>query len=289
MIDLHSPLHLLQAPCLEIPNLWIKRDDLIHPIVSGNKWRKLKKNISFARAKGLQGLLTFGGAYSNHMLATACAGATFGLPTKAYLRGDEDMDNHYLRTARLFGMDLLPVPREEYRDKQALANAFQILHPDWLILPEGGASEAAEKGVAEIISELPDDFTHIICASATATTLCGLGQGIRKVGATAKILGIAVLKNAEEQRQKLDAARLSDVCEVIESYEFGGYAKTTPELMDFCRSFIAQTGILLDPVYTAKALFALKDLYHSGYFPAEARILFLHTGGTLGIFSEKFL
>jgi 1-aminocyclopropane-1-carboxylate deaminase len=289
MIELHSPLHVLEAPCMGVPNLWIKRDDLIHPIVSGNKWRKLKKNIGYARAKGLQGILTFGGAYSNHMLATACAGASFGFKTKAYIRGDEDMDNHYLRTARLFGMELLPVSRNAYRDTAALSAAFSISHPDWLVLPEGGASEAAEKGVSEIIPELPDDFTHIICASATATTLCGLGTGIRRVGATAKILGIAILKNAEEQRQKLDAARLSDVCDIIEGYEHGGYAKTTPELMDFCRAFIAETGILLDPVYTAKALFALKDLYHSGYFPPDSKILFLHTGGTLGIFSEKFL
>lgn len=285
----NSPLHKLQAACIDIPDLWIKRDDLIHPIVSGNKWRKLERNIANARKKGLEGILTFGGAYSNHLLATACAGATFGLKTKAYLRGDEDIDNHYLRTARLFGMELLPVSRESYKDKTALSAAFSILHPDWLILPEGGASQAAEQGVADLISELPDDFTHIICASATATTLSGLGQGIRKVGGMTNVLGIAVLKNAEEQCEKLDSAGLSGICEVIVGYDFGGYAKTTPELMDFCRTFIAETGILLDPVYTAKALFAIKDLYDSGYFPPASKILFLHTGGTLGIFSDKFL
>jgi 1-aminocyclopropane-1-carboxylate deaminase len=223
------------------------------------------------------------------MIATACAGATFGLKTKAYLRGEEDMDNHYLRTARLFGMELIPVSRSEYRDTAALSAAFQILYPDWLILPEGGESEAARQGVSEIISELPDDFTHIVCASATATTLCGLGKGVRKHAAPMKILGIPVLKNAEEQREKLSAAGLADICEVVEGYEFGGYAKTTPALMDFCRAFIAETGILLDPVYTAKTLYALKDLYHSGYFGRDPKILFLHTGGTLGIFSDRFM
>jgi 1-aminocyclopropane-1-carboxylate deaminase len=199
------------------------------------------------------------------------------------------MDNHYLRAARLFGMELLPVSRSAYRDTAALSAAFQILHPDWLILPEGGASEAAEQGVAEIIGEIPANFSHIVCASATATTVCGLARGIRDAGMDTKVLGIAVLNNAGEQRQKLETAGLSAACEIITGYECGGYAKTSPELMTFCREFIAGTGILLDPVYTAKALFATKALYNSGYFTQGSRVLFLHTGGTLGIFSEKFL
>lgn len=285
-----SVIHPLQASCMGTANsLWIKRDDLIHPIVSGNKWRKLKYNILLAQSQGKTRLLTFGGAYSNHLLATACAGATFHLRTLAFVRGHEDFSNHYLRTAALFGMKLIKVSREDYRDKEGLLQRHFPEMENLLVIPEGGESPEAETGIAEIIAEIPEDIDLIVHASATATTATGLCRGIAEMHRKHKVLSIAVLKNAAEQRTKLEDKGFAAIADIMEGYELGGYAKTNEELMQFCRSFIRETGILIDPVYTGKALFTLKEMITRKVIPPDQKILFLHTGGSMGIFSEKFL
>lgn len=272
----------LNLPGME-GRLFIKRDDLIHPIVSGNKWRKLKFVIDRAKLVGKSHLVTFGGAYSNHMVATACAGAVLGMKTSCFLRADEDINNHYLQCARLYGMELIPTSRESYRNKKALYELHFGGNEQTYFVGEGGESEEAKSGVSEIITELDNEPDFIVHASATATTAAGLARGIIQRGWKTTILAVTVLKNAEEQRQKLKEQGLENVVQVIDDFNFGGYAKTNAELMDFIKSFIAKTGIMIDPVYTGKALYALEKIKPGG------NVLFLHTGGTLGIFSDRFL
>lgn len=261
----------------------IKRDDLIHPIVSGNKWRKLKYLIAEATERGCNQLVTFGGAYSNHMVATACAGAVMGIRTACFIRADEAIHNHYLAAARLYGMQLIPVSREDYRQKEQLFDAHFGQQPAAMFIAEGGASAAAARGVAEIITELASAPDWIVHASATATTALGLAQGIAARGLKTRVLSVAVLRNGDEQREKAREAGLDHIIHVNDEHTLGGYAKTSPELMAFIREFIATTGIMIDPVYTGKALFALQQIC------PEGDILFLHTGGTLGIFSDAYL
>lgn len=262
--------------------LYIKRDDLIHPIVSGNKWRKLKFVIIKAQAEGKNHLVTFGGAYSNHLLATACAGATLGLKTSCFLRADEAIANHYLTAAKLYGMNLIPVSREGYRHKEELFREHFGADKQAYYVAEGGESTEAIQGVTEIIEELEFEPDYILHASATATTALGLGKGIQSKGWKTKVLAIAVLKNAAEQRDKVQQNNLSDTIDILDGFHHGGYAKTSEPLMLFLQQTIASTGIMLDPVYTGKALFALNEINPKG------RIVFLHTGGTMGIFSDAY-
>jgi 1-aminocyclopropane-1-carboxylate deaminase len=274
-------------------NIYFKRDDLIHPIVSGNKWRKLKYHISLAQEQGQNQLVTFGGAYSNHLIAVACAGAVHGLKTTCFLRGDElEVDsNFYLKLATLYGMELIPTNREDYRnDKIKLFDNHFSKNPLAYFIPEGGAGFEGEKGVAEMIEELPFEPDYLIHASATATTASGILNGMHRNGfVNTKLLCISVLKNVEEQHAKLSSLHLSQNFEVVGGYECGGYAKTNVELMDFIKLFIQETGILIDPIYTGKALFALKSLCSNGTIPKNKNIVFLHTGGMLGLLSEKML
>lgn len=279
---LHAPLQPFRIKGVE-GDVYIQRDDLIHPLVSGNKWRKLQYHILYAKKEGKTRLVTFGGAYSNHLVATAAAGAILGLQTTAFLRADERIDNHYLRAAQLYGMQLIPVSRDEYRQKNELFGRHFGDDPSAYCIAEGGAGEAAWEGVAGIVKSLPFAPDYILHASATATTAIGLGKGIHACGYATQVYAVAVLKNAGEQRQLIQEAGLSETVEVLDGYTFGGYAKTTETLMDFVKSTISQTGILFDPVYTGKALWALRDLALPG------RGVFLHTGGSMGLFSDALL
>ena len=285
----------MRAPCLgRLENIFIKRDDLIHPVVSGNKWRKLKYHVEAMRAAGKSSLVTFGGAYSNHMVAAACVAATYRFRSSCFVRGQEilgDM-NHYLKLARLYGMNFIPVEREMYRmDKRDLYELFCGLDKRSFFVDEGGAGPLGAKGVAEIIDELPFVPDFLYHASATGTTAEGLIMGTAKRSEFVNMMvrSVAVLKNAEEQRHKIESAQGSAQRELLEGFEVGGYAKTSPELMQFVRQFIRETGILIDPVYTGKALWALKMDIASGRVSDYDRVVFLHTGGMLGLFSEKMM
>lgn len=290
-----SKVEPLVAPCLgRVENIFIKRDDLIHPIVSGNKWRKLKQHIAFAETQGKKHLVTFGGAYSNHMVAVACAAAVLGFKSSCFIRGDElqYQSNHYLRLAKLYGMDLIPTERTAYREgKKQLYETHFAHKPEAFFIDEGGAGELGIPGVSEIIAELDFIPNHIIHASATATTAAGLLTGMEQNPEFKNTIlhAVAVLKNTPEQQSKLEGLKLPVAFNVVTGFEFGGYAKSSKELMDFVSEFISQTGIIIDPVYTGKALFALKIKIETGEIKEHESVLFLHTGGTLGIFSDAFL
>ncbi len=267
-------------------NFFIQRDDLIHPVISGNKWRKLEGWIRHAKTLNKHTLVTFGGAYSNHLVATAAAGHILGFKTIGLLRGDEPMNNHYLDIAQAYGMDIIGVPRSKYREASALVDEYHALEGH-LVIPEGGQGIFAFEGFDELVLSMKNRVDVIIHASATATTAVGLALAIKKYGLNIKVKSVLVLKNLEPQKQFALYYGVADLIEFIDGYHFGGYAKANSELLEFTNHFIDSTGIVVDPVYTAKCLWAYKDLYQENEFLGK-RVAFLHTGGMLGRYSEKF-
>ena len=285
---------MIQEIKQQLPNnikLFIKREDLLHPIISGNKFRKLKYNIQEAKRLGHATLLTFGGAFSNHILAVAGAGAEFGFKTIGVIRGEElesKIDkNPTLAKAQELGMQFYFVSRTNYRDKEA---SFFVSHlhekfGDFYLVPEGGTNELAIQGCEEILTDADKDyFTHIACAVGTGGTISGL---INSANETQEIIGFSSLKGAF----------LSDVIRnfvvktnwsINDAYHFGGYGKVNDELIRFLNSFYSQTSIPLDPVYTGKMAFGVLDLIEKGYFPANSKILMIHTGGLQGIKGMNF-
>lgn len=283
--SIDTPLQLISHPYLT--NLWVKRDDLIDPYISGNKWRKLKYVLEDAVSKKKRHLVTFGGAYSNHLVATAAAGAMFGLYTTAFVRGEE-VQNEMLLLCRLYGMNLIFVERAAYKNKDDLYNNYFEGNDDTYYIPEGGASEEAVLGCAEIVDELPDDIDHLFCAAGTGTTAAGLLMGINRRKLRTMLHVIPVLKPGDFIYQEIKKS-VTDVNRLTlhSEYHFGGYAKVDSMLLNFIRDFIKNTGILIDPVYTAKMFFAIDDLYHKEQVGRTQKIVAIHTGGLLGIFGMQ--
>lgn len=283
--DLYSPLQQIAHPLLS--QLWIKRDDLIDPYISGNKWRKLKYILEDVQLQGKTHLVTFGGAFSNHLVATAAAAARAGLSASAFVRG-EPVENEMLVLCRLYGMELIFTDREAYRDKRACYEKHFGGNPATYFVNEGGASAAAVRGCAEIIAELPTDTRHLFCAAGTGSTAAGLLKGIKEAGMNTLLHVVPVLKGGEFIAKEMEAyVDLDERLVLHTDYHFGGYAKTRPDLLHFMQGFISDSGILIDPVYTAKMFFALFDLAKQNYFNKDAKIVALHTGGLLGIMGMK--
>ncbi|SEQ94439.1 1-aminocyclopropane-1-carboxylate deaminase/D-cysteine desulfhydrase [Pedobacter rhizosphaerae] len=283
--NLNSPVQKLNiAP---FSNLWVKRDDLIDPYISGNKWRKLKYLLQDAISKGKTHLVTFGGAYSNHLVATAAAAAKSNLRATAFVRG-EAVKNEMLMLCTLFGMKLIFTERESYRDKVACFEQYFSKDDTAYFIDEGGASTQATIGCAEIITELPIQYDHIFCAAGTGTTAAGLLKGIQQNQLNTKLHVIPVLKGGDFiQDEMAKYVSVSAHLTLHTNYHFGGYAKTTPALIQFIQSFTATTGLLIDPVYTAKMFYAIIDLQKQNLINKEDKILALHTGGLLGILGMK--
>lgn len=269
--------------------LLIKRDDLIHEHISGNKWRKLKYNLREALNQNHHSILTFGGAYSNHIAATAFACKKAGLESIGVIRGEDDPTNPTLRFARENGMQLFFVSREDYRRKTEafFLDELETRFGRFFLVPEGGANGLGVRGCAEILTEVAQDFDLVCCAAGTGTTLAGLAltlkQGQELIGFPA-LKGGAFLK--EEVQTLIDESALrplSDINFRLEtSYHFGGYAKLNPELLSFVSDFKERTEIPLDPIYTSKLMFGVYNLIESGKFPKGTTILAIHTGGLQG-------
>ncbi len=266
--------------------VWMKRDDLLHPFVSGNKYRKLKYIVENAVTEEKSHLVTFGGAYSNHLVATANAGAAFGLKTTAIVRGEEKFSNSMLSICKLYGMDIVQVSREMYRDKNAAFNRFFKDDTTVYRIEEGGYSYLGAKGCADLIKELKQAYNHIFCAVGTGTTLSGLING---VNSNTTINGIVALKGAEYLKKEIDALLTPSTKQykLHHNFHFGGYGKFNNELITFIKEFARQTGILLDPVYTAKMMKGIISLAQQDYFEPDTKILAIHTGGLWGLTSEK--
>jgi 1-aminocyclopropane-1-carboxylate deaminase len=268
--------------------LW--RDDLLNPELPGNKARKLKYNLVAARAAGHSGLLTFGGAYSNHLAAVAAAGRLYGFATTGLVRGEEHLPlNPTLAQCMADGMALHYLDRTTYRrraEPEFLAEIQQQFgHP--YLLPEGGTNALALRGVAELIGELRQhtDFETVAVAAGTGGTLAGLALGLAEAGYPARAVGVAALKGGDFLRAGIDALTLAaadcvlDNYEVHTGYHFGGYAKLPPELRTFIQQVEADYGVLLDPIYTGKLLFGLLDLIEQGHFAPGSTVVAVHTGG----------
>lgn len=285
MIQIFSPIQPINFQSLN--QVFVKRDDLIDTYISGNKWRKLKYMIKEVISSQKKHLVTFGGAYSNHLLATAALSARAKLKSTAFVRG-ETVSNEMLMLCKLFGMQLIFTARDAYKDKDKLFKTYFGNDSEAYFIDEGGASELAVKGCAEIITELPQSYNHIFCAAGTGTTAAGLLTGINEQKLETRLNIIPVLKGGQFIENEISQYQ-SDLTKLTihTDYHFGGYAKTTPELLQFIKRFINETGLLIDPVYTAKMFYAIYDLAKKNYFKNNDKILAIHTGGLFGILGMK--
>jgi len=278
-------------------NFFLKRDDLIHKHISGNKWRKLKYNLLNAEAKKFNTVLTFGGAFSNHLAATVYACKQVGLKSIGVVRGEEvDLENPTMKFVRKNGMEIFPISREEYNLKtdegyiQGLHEKFGAFY----LIPEGGANFYGINGAQEIVTEKPEDFKNIdivCCSAGTATTISGILASDLfdfKTLCFSPFKGGGFLKD-EIKKQLLFGfwdedwvtEKLNSV-EVILDYHFGGFGKTKPELIEFVNWIKEETQIQFDLLYNGKMLFAIHDLCKQGYFSKNQNVMIIHTGGIQG-------
>jgi len=285
-LQLPSPLVEVRDERLERHGvrLWVKRDDLIHPELPGNKWRKLKYNLAAAAEQGHTTLLTFGGAYSNHIRATAAAGWYFGFATIGVIRGEEHLPlNPSLRYAVSRGMRLTYLDRTTYRAKHT-PEVIERLRREWgdfYLLPEGGSNELAVRGCAELPAEIKTDFDVICCPVGTGGTLAGISGGLK---AGQRAWGFSVLKGgeflADEVRRLQRRAFGADIgnWSIAYDFHFGGYAKRKPELEAFIADFAHRHGVTLDWIYTAKMMFGIFACVEQGRIAPGTRIVAVITG-----------
>ncbi len=257
-----------KLPCkeLEKKNIEVEvlRLDKIHHIISGNKWFKLKYYLEEVKKGSYHSVLTFGGAYSNHIVATAFTGQAMGLESIGIIRGEHAKTlSPTLIEAVKYGMRLIFISREQYKKKHEIPEKFK----EAFIIPEGGAGPQGVRGASGIMDLFPSEsYTHILCAVGTGTTLAGLTAA---AAPGLKCIGISVLKGMHGTN-------------LVSDYHFGGYAKKNQELLDFMNSFYAETGIPTDFVYTGKLFYAALDLLRKDFFPSGSKLLLIHSGGLQG-------
>ncbi len=261
-------------------SLTIKREELLFPGISGNKYRKLKYNIEAAKAAKQRTLLTFGGGFSNHIAATALAGKIYGFQTIGVIRGEELKNkplNHTLSKAVAHGMKLHFVSRAAYKEKASpnFLGELKALYGDFYLLPEGGSNDLAVRGCAEIMNAQDKHFSYMALAVGTGATLAGVAEGAFP---GQQILGFPALKGDFLQKDICNFTSQRNWC-LMKDYHFGGYAKLTPELVRFINEFKRTSQVALDPIYTGKVAFGLLDLVRKDYFPEGSHLLMIHTGG----------
>jgi 1-aminocyclopropane-1-carboxylate deaminase len=291
-----SPLQIIENALTKAHKvqLFVKRDDLLHPLVSGNKFRKLKYNLEEAKRRGLDTILSFGGAYSNHIYALAAAGKIAGIKTIGVIRGEEFSEtlNPTLSFARDAGMKLHFVSRSDFKNKHdaSFIASLEKEFGKFFLVPEGGSNEYALPGCAEIIKEIDMDFNYICCPCGTGGTITGLLNGLK---GERKALGFSALKGdgyiEEEMGLLAESSKipLYDNYKIFYDYHFGGYGKINSELLRFMDDFENSSSIPLDPVYTAKMFYGIFDLMKNNYFPEHSVIVALHTGGLQGLEGKK--
>ncbi len=276
--------------------LYIKREDLTHPHISGNKYRKLKYNFIKAREQSHDTLLTLGGAFSNHIHAVAYAGHEFGFKTIGIIRGERaEPLNPTLQDALNWGMKIHHISRTEYRRKkeEAFLEALKQKFGEFYLVPEGGSNALAVKGCTEIIGDEEKSFDHLCCACGTGGTIAGI---IVAMEGHQRVWGFPAMKNGSfliEDISKLIKeynGKQYDNWQLVTHYHFGGFAKFRPELVTFINDFKRRHGIHLEPVYTGKLLYGITDMVKRGIFRKGEKILAIHTGGLQGIrgFNMRF-
>lgn len=265
--------------------LAIKREDLLHPFISGNKFRKLKYNILKVKELNCDKLVTFGGAYSNHIAAVAFACQESGIQSIGIIRGEElankVQSNPTLLFAQNCGMKFEFVSRNVYQNKTdpLFIDALEKKYGSHYLLPEGGTNELAIKGCGEIITDQDSEFDYICCAVGTGGTITGI---INSANKNQKTLGFSALKG-DFLKDEIRKFTKNSNWDLVTDYHFGGYGKVTNDLIDFINQFYVDTKIPLDPVYTGKMVYGIMDLINTNYFPNGAKILMIHTGGLQGI------
>lgn len=264
---------------------YLKREDLIHPTISGNKFRKLKYNIHFAKIQQKDTLLTFGGAYSNHISAVAAVGKEFGFKTIGIIRGEELWDkisqNPTLSFAKSCGMEFHFITREAYRHKEEIEYLDQLRNRfgDVYIIPEGGTNDLAVKGCEEIMKDEEGVYDYLCVAVGTGGTMAGL---VKASKTSETVIGFSALKGCF-QNSEIEKYTSKTNYDIIDSYCFGGYGKIDLDLIRFINEFQQKTQIQLDPLYTGKMIYGIVDLFKKGYFNKNSRIFAVHTGGLQGI------
>jgi len=288
-LPVKAPLQEIRDPLLEEKSLrvFVKREDLIHEKISGNKWRKLVYNLQYAKAKQFSTLVTFGGAFSNHIAATAAAGKEFGFKTIGVIRGEEYWPlNSTLHYASGCGMEFRYVDRSAYREKTSKEFQEKYLSDiqDYYLIPEGGTNELAVKGCEEILGDMELDFDVVCCACGTGGTISGL---INSLKPHQKAIGFPALKGSGFLNEEINKYVRNSQWSLNLDYHFGGYAKVNENLIDFVNTFKVKHKIPLDPVYTGKMMFGLWDLIEKDYFRRGSTIIAIHTGGLQGIEGMK--
>lgn len=283
-----APLNWIKCPELKQygVELWLKREDVIHPIISGNKWRKLKYILQDALQKEANTLISMGGAWSNHLHALAYTGAMLGLKTAAFIRGERPPQfSPSLQDMQTWGMQLDFVSRQDFQKLREYKHWHSLPHmpSDAYWIPEGGSAALALAGVGELVHEITLDYDYLAVPCGTGTTLAGL---LQQTPAQASVIGFAALKNSgfleAEVCELLNGSIPAASWQINANYHFGGFAKSTRELQQFMQQFEALTAIALEPIYTGKMLFGIYDLVRQGYFKRGERIIALHTGGLQG-------
>ena len=266
-------------------SLYVKREDRIHPLISGNKFRKLKYNVEEAKRTNLSTLLTFGGAYSNHIIATACAAKENSLQSIGVIRGEELaflwQENPTLTKAAALGMQLKFIARSEYREKHSSTfnDRLKEKFGEFYLLPEGGTNDLAVKGCTEILTENDLGFDVVCSSVGTGGTIAGI---INASAAQQQIIGFPALKG-DFLKEDIRKFAFKSNWSLQNDYHFGGYAKVTALLIKFMNDFRSRTQIPLDPVYTAKMMYGIFDMVKKGLFKPHTKILAIHTGGLQGI------
>lgn len=281
----------LDHPLLEEKGveLAIKRLDLIHPLISGNKFFKLKYNLEEAVNEGYKSILTFGGAYSNHIQASAAATKLFGLNSIGLIRGEETLPlNPTLDFAQSQGMKIEYVNRADYRRKNETEYLDELKkkYPNCFIIPEGGTNSLAIQGTAEILEDGDKDYSDIILSIGTGGTFTGI---LKSLQPNQKALGISSLKGSFINKEISELLEKNQILtngewEINTAYHFGGYAKYNQVLIDFIWEFYESFGIVLDPIYTGKMMFGIWDLIKKDQFLKGSKVLAIHTGGLQGNF-----
>ena len=278
-------------------HLSMARADQVHPLASGNKLYKLQPILDDAKARGFKQILSFGGAFSNHIHALALMGQQQGIETIALIRGEENYPQNYaqnptLSDAQNAGMRLEFVSRAEYkqRNDETYLKALQTRYPKALIVPEGGSSQRAIEGCAQMAEDINASLSHnasnhiLAIASGTGATAAGLVCGL---AVDQSLIAYAVLKDAS-LKSRIDGFISSENKDYqqkqysIQSADFGGYAKLNKALLDFILDWLDQTSILLDPIYTSKMCLKVVQQIESGEFSAGQSIVLIHSGGLQG-------
>lgn len=296
-------MHQTPSPVTLIPDhpgiksgiaLYLKRDDMLHPTIQGNKWRKLAPIISTLHTGAFRGILTFGGPFSNHIHAVAAAGKAYGFPTAAIIRGlSADLDNPTLQYAQACGMQLLPVSKKDYDAGMHSDILRQITAPfsAYLTLPEGGATADAIRSCAAISSEIigqtpdvPASKRFIAVPAGTGTTAAGIIGGLKDSGQVlvfpAAMYGVSIARIQTEVKAVFGEP--IPAFQYLRDYIFGEFASFHPELIAFVRTFLSRTGILLDPIYSSRMMWGVYDLLTRGHFPEGSVVTAVHTGGLQG-------